>query len=344
MIGRAGLDVAARMQRQKQRKYMKGYGQILLSRLLLFVLTGFSAGCVENTPGPEEEPGQDTPVPVTLHAGSRTKAVVDAGDTFDPLLVCSSTGGEYTSLLWQKKVSVVTDGAVTYTEEIPVYPPLGDYIYVTGLHPQDAVISEGNAVYRLDGRMDLMLASEQAGNRWDGFRLHGNSDPAKNKPLEFDHLLTLLRLTAIRTAGGGLTGQKEFRIQAVRLKEVPQTATVRIGRVGEGEEQVIWSAPALLSAGLYKDKNDKYILITSSDAENPDEVGYVLLPPAEFYLADIETTIGTFYDIRIRPDEGVFTRGLAHRVVMVFNDKGLSIQGVRLEDWLLTEGGNIDMN
>lgn len=326
---------------------MKGYGQILLSRLLLFALTGLSTGCVENIPGPEDEPGQDIPVPVTLHAGSRTKAVVDAGDAFDPLLVCSSTSGEYTTLLWQKNVSVATDGTVTYTDgEIPVYPHLGDYIYVTGLHPQGATISEGNAVYRLDGQTDLMIAPEQAGNRWDGFRLHGNSDPAKNKPLEFNHLLTLLRLTAVRTASGDLSGRKEFRIQAVRLKEVPQTATVRIGHVGEGEEPVAWSAPDLLSAALYKDKADpdKYVLITSSDPENPNEVGYVLLPPAESYLADIETTIGIFRDIRIRPDEGVFTRGLAHQVVMVLNDKGLSIQGVRLEDWLLTEGGIIDMN
>lgn len=326
---------------------MKGYGQILLSRILLFALAGLSAGCTENAPGPKEEPGQDTPVPVTLHAGNGTKAVVDAGDAFDPLLVCSSTSGEYSSLLWQKNISVAASGAVTYTEgDIPVYPHLGDYIYVTGLHPQGAAISEGNAVYRLDGRTDLMMASEQAGNRWDGFRLHDNSDPAKNKPLEFNHLLTLLHLTAIRTASGDLAGRKEFRIQSVRLKEVPQTATVRIGRVPEGEEQVAWSTPVVLSAGLYKDKADpdKYVLITSSDPEKPDEVGHVLLPPAESFLADIETTIGTFRDIRIRPDEGVFTCGLAHRVVMVLNDKGLSIQGVRLEDWLLTEGGNIDMN
>lgn len=280
-----------------------------------------------------------------LHAGNVTKAIVNEGDAFQPLLLCSAVQNDFTVTEWQKNVSVAADGTVAYQEEIPNYPHQGDYIYVAGIYPSTGSVSGGKAVFHLDGRTDLMYAPGLAGNRWNGFRIYGNSDPSKDKTLQFGHLLTQLQLTAIRTASE-LTGKKEFRILSIRLKNIPQQASVRLGVPAEGEERVVWSDPVTQQPVYFKDASDtsKNTLITSSDPDNPDRVGWILLPPEASYQADIETTVGNFSDIRIRPDEGEFTGGLAHRVVLILNDKGLSVMGVKKEDWADTDGGEIEMN
>ena len=309
------------------------------------VLGCLLAGCVAADTRQAEGLAPEGEVPVALHAGRQTKAIIGEGDAFDPLLLCTAVSGNYAVTEWQRKASVAVDGAVTYTGEIPVYPSLGDYIYVTGIHPSDGSVADGQITCLLDGQTDLMYASELAGNRWDGFRIYGNSDPLKNKQLEFRHLLSQLQFAAIRTASD-LTGKKEFRILSIRIKEVPGQAVVRLGTVENEDERIAWSRPSVLQPVLYKDPSDtaKNKLITSSDPEHPDKTGWVLFPPGAFYLADIETTVGNFSDIKISPDEGPFTRGLAHEVVFVLNDKGLSVIGVRQEDWTDAEGGEIEMN
>lgn len=325
---------------------MKHYnGKLVIGGIASALLGCLLTGCVAADPEHADGPASEEDVPVVLHAGRQTKAVIGEREAFDPLLLCTAVSGDYTAMEWQKKASVATDGTVTYTGETPAYPHLGDYIYVTGLHPSDGSVADGKITCLLDGQTDLMYASELAGNRWDGFRIYGNSDPSKNKTLEFRHLLSQLQFAAIRTASE-LIGKKEFRILSIRIKDVPGQAVVRLGTVENEDDRTSWSQPAILQPVLYKDPSDtaKNKLITSSDPEHPDKTGWVLLPPGTFYLADIETTVGNFSDIKIRPDEGPFTRGLAHEVVFVLNDKGLSVIGVRQEDWTDAEGGEIEMN
>lgn len=309
------------------------------------LLGSLLVGCVAGDPAHADDPASEEKVPVALHAGQLTKAAIGEGEAFDPLLLCSAVSGNYTVTEWQKETSVATDGNVAYTDEIPYYPHLGDYIYVIGIYPSDGSVADGKVTYLPDGQTDLMYASELAGNRWDGFRMYGNSDPSKDKQLQFGHLLTQLQFAAIRTADE-LIGRKEFRILSIRIKNVPGQAVVKLGTVESEDERTGWSQSVVVQPVLYKDSSDdaKNKLITSSDPEKPDQIGWVLLPPGAFYLADIETTVGNFSDIRIRPDEGPFIRGLAHEVVLVLNDKGLSVIGVRQEDWTDAEGGEIEMN
>lgn len=312
---------------------MKRYSTLIISGLLSGWLTGCVAG--EPLPSGAEE------VPVVLHAGNGTKAIVNEGDAFEPLLLCSATAGDYNTMEWQKTVTVGVDGGVTYQNEIPVYPRYGAYIYITGVYPATGTVTEGKVIFHPDGQTDLMYAPELVGNRWDGLRIYGNTDPSKNKTLQFGHLLSQLQLTAIRTAND-LAGKKQFRIQSIRLENIPGQAAVRLGMVEEGAERVVWSDPGILSPVLTKDPADpeKTNLIDSTDPGNPDGVGWILLPPAECYEADIATTVGNF-KVMIRPDEGGFIDGLAHKVILILNDKSLSVLGVTKEDWADTNGGEV---
>lgn len=324
---------------------MKRYGYILFGLFCLLIQVGCTAG--EMYGREEETPEQEMPVPVTLRAGSTTRAVVNEGDAFEPVLVCSDREDFSGGLRWQKNATVDVAGEVAYEGETPAYPSLGDNIYVAGLNPQGAILpGDGTAVYTLDANSDLMYAAPLKGNRWDGFRICGNTDATKDKVMEFNHLLSQVQLAAIRTAKD-LAGLNDFRITKVTWKNVATTATVQLKPVvGEGEEQVSFSTVATLPSVLYKDKNDetKTVLVTSHNEAAPDAVGYALLPPAGSYLADVETSVGTFTDLTVKPDEGGFEGGYAHQIVLVLNDKGLSIRGVRLEDWENIDGGVTDAN
>lgn len=315
---------------------MKRYRTLLICGLL----GGWLTGCVAGDPLPSEA----EEIPVVLHAGSGsgTKAIVDEGDAFAPLLLCSAVAGEYSTLEWKQTVSVGTDGSVVYPGAVPVYPRYGAYIHIIGIYPADGAVADGEAVFRADGQTDLMYAPELTGNRWDGLRIYGNSDSSKDRPLRFGHLLSQLQLTAIRTAND-LAGKKQFRILSIRLKDIPGQATVRLGGVQEGEERVAWSDPGIREPVLSKDPadSDKNNLIDSTDPDNPDAVGWILLPPAEYYEADITTTVGNFDNIIIRPDEGAFIGGLAHKVILTLNDRSLSVTGVTKEDWTNEDGGEV---
>lgn len=325
---------------------MKPYdGKLIIGGIVPGLLGYLFVACTAGNLVSEDDVASGQEVPVALHAGQQTRAVIQEGDGFDPLLLCTAVSGEYAVTEWQKEASVAADGTVTYKEEIPTYPPLGDYIYVAGIYPANGSFADGKVTFHPDGQTDLMYAPELAGNRWDGFRIYGNSDLSRNKVLRFGHLLTQIQFAAIRTASE-LTGKKEFRILSIRIKDVPGQAVVQLGTVEKEDDRVGWSQPVVLQPVLYKDPADtsKNNLIISSDPEKPDKAGWILLPPGASYLTDIETTVGNFKDIKIRPDEGAFTRGLAHEVVLVLNDKGLSVIGVRREDWTDTDGGEIEMN
>lgn len=315
---------------------MKRYRTLLIYGLL----GGWLTGCVSGDPLSIDE----EEIPVVLHAGSGggTKAIVNEGDAFAPLLLCSAVAGDYSAPEWQQTVSVDTDGGVVYPGAVPLYPRYGAYIHIIGIYPAHAVVANGEAVFRADGQTDLMYAPELMGNRWDGLRIYGNSDSSKDRPLRFGHLLSQLQLTAVRTAAD-LADKKQFRIQSIRLKNIPGQAAVRLGMVEEGAERVTWSDPGIREPVLTKDPADpeKNNLIDSTDPEQPDEVGWILLPPAEYYEADITTTVGDFNNILIRPDEGAFGGGLAHKVILILNDRSLSVLGVTMEDWTDTDGGEI---
>lgn len=323
---------------------MKRYGYILIGLLSLLIQAGCTAGEIDEQK--DKTPEQEEPLPVILRAGSTTRAVVNEGDAFSPVLVCSDREDFSGELRWQNNAAVDAAGEVAYEGEAPVYPSLGAFIYVAGINPQGASFpGDGTAVHTLDGSSDLMYAAPLKGNRWDGFRFYGNTDATKDQVLEFNHLLTQVQLAAIRT-GMDLAGLNDFRITKVTWKNVAAVATIQLKQAQGGADQVSFSGDLTLSSTLFKDNNDdtKTVLVTSRNEEAPDAVGYALLPPAASYVADVETTVGAFTDLIIKPGEGGFEGGYAHQIVLVLNDKGLSIRQVKLEDWENIDGGVADAN
>lgn len=306
--------------------------------LLYLGLAGGMIGCAECDLSPDS--GEPERVPITLQAGNRTKAVVNPGSVFEPLLLCSNTEKDYQKLRWQNNASVDKDGIVSYdgyaAGEGPTYPYEDNFpfdVYVSGVHPQtaDLTTAPNFAIYVIDGEQDIMYAPEVFGNYADGHKLSGNTDPAKDKPLVFTHLLTQLQFKACRT---GDAGAKEFKITRITLQAVPVSVTISLV---DGNMEV---------AGTTKPLNAPVnsVAITSTDEEEPTTVGYALVPAAAGYVAEVETTLGTFPDVQIRPTSGSpLEAGMAHAITLKLNDKGLIVSRVTAASWTDVEGGEIEL-
>ncbi|MEY8607817.1 fimbrillin family protein [Parabacteroides segnis] len=306
-----------------------------------------AAACTESDPLQKRQ--EETDLAITLRAGSssgQSRAAIDEGDLFSPLLLCSDREGDYSTLRWQETVRVTEDGVVNYPGQAPVYPHYGDFIYITGLHPapEGGGLTNGTASWRLDGTVDLMYAPQLSGNRWDGFRIQGNTDASLNKVLQFNHQLTQIRFAAVRQAN--TIGSNEFRITRITLKAVPRQASFSVTGTPEDELAVSFSDPADLDVPLLADPADpgKTVLITSTDPDQPDAIGSILLPPAEKYIADIETTLGTFLGREVKSEEGNLEKGFAHEIIFHLSEEGLNITGVQLEDWMDENGGDVNVN
>lgn len=333
---------AKNVNEKRPMKHIKGIGNIATSLLLLAGLSACTAGDPLNQP----KPATDEDVPVTLRAGShtsRTKAVIDEGDSFAPLLVCSDSA-DYSTIRWEEKVDVDDKGVVTYqTANVPVYPHYGNLIHVTGLYPVPNDLTDGVATWALDGDKDLMYAAPLSGRRWDGLRICGNTDTKLDRSLVFEHQLTLLRFCAVRTAS--IDPSNEFRILSVTLKQVPKKATLTLKGATHDKVTFIFSEPGDLAASMLKDDAGNPKLVTSTDPDNPDAVGYVLLPVAEKYTADIETTFGTFEGREVTTvtteDNPSFEKGYVNRITLSLGENGLSITA---EDWTDVEEEEVKVN
>ena len=84
----------------------------------------------------------------------------------------------------------------------PVFPPSGDWLYLTAFAPAAVPVS-GVASFVLTGQTDLLYAAELRGNKWEGERFAGNRLKA-DRPLEFSHLLTQLCFKACKGLTDGV--------------------------------------------------------------------------------------------------------------------------------------------
>lgn len=313
------------------------------SMLGICLLASAMTACVEGNLSPDSdnrEPSQQ-PVPITLQAGSRTKAVVNPGEAFNPLLVCFRLEGMYEKPIWTNNAAVNATGIVSFAgfeaDEGPLYPDEGPFdVYISGLHPQgaDLAVVPGSAQYAIDGTQDVMYAPEVFGNYQDGHRIHGNTDPSKDKPLVFEHLLTQLQFKAYLAAGAN-PGGGAFRINKITLKKVPASVRINLadGSLTAGETTKSLDAPV-----------QEGVDITSTNPEAPVSIGYALLPAANSYMADLTTNMGMFTNIEIKTKNGnQLGPGLAHTILFVLNGNGLIVTSVTAATWLNLDSGTIDI-
>ena len=316
---------------------------MLMERILtftswgLFLLCGLLASCSQE--------GKFLPVdavPLELHAAgdalpdASTRADNLPENAFDATVVLTTRQGEYSAFTGNyegyRNVTVGTDGSVTWKlsggDKTPEYPETGDWMYLVGVSPV-AVPSGGNVSYTLTGSEDLLYAKEQCGNRWDGDRFSTNTDPMRDKPMEFNHLLARLQFKARKKEAGG------------------QAVTVTGLKVNEAKSQVILPLATGVSSfagtpglSLHPGESGAGIEVPA-DAGTTITLGDLLIPPLASggtYTLDVETSFGNFQNIPIvfTGDASAgekFQAGMSHEITLWFTDSTLGILSVTAVPW-----------
>lgn len=307
----------------------------LLSAAFLFT------GCT----GSEEE----SPVPIRLTAestslstGSRGAGVISPGSAFNPTFIASLTENDFTTtrVEWSDPAKVDAQGKVTFQGTHP-YPAFGEWIYITGVHPQ-ATPSQGKVTYTLDGTTDVMYAPALKGNKWDSNRFAGNTLSRYDRAFCFIHLLTQLQVKAKKQNADGLA----FTIKKITVKGINGTLSVTLAdgttTFGNGNTDIAVSGDAISKTP-----------VTGTEAV---PIANLLLPPSEAgsFTLDIETSAGTFKDVKVSIDkkdtgsgdlpeeEKGFLAGYAHEIMLTIHDSELGVK-VSIAQWKTTEGGNMDL-
>lgn len=327
-----------------------------------FCLLSLLSGCTDN----DDSAAAEEIVPVRLFArggalegvseGSPQGGVTrtEPGVAFTASVAFSSERGEYTSLdgpyegIWTADVAAPasgsTEGGVIWRTEggvtaAPVYPRYGDYLYLVAYAPAQSSPTDGTVAYTLTGQEDLLYVKELQGNKRDGNRFSGNTQPASDKPLVFNHLLTRLSFKARKKQADGLT----VKITKVTVNGAQTQATVPLAK---GEP--VFATPADGSTGLSLIPAGGGVDVAgTSDVE----VGNLMLPPVtkpEDYTLTIETSVGNYNNVRIDYGDAnasqLLRPGVSHEVVLSVGDHELSVLSVTVEPWKSVQvDGDLDI-
>ena len=303
----------------------------------LFLLCGLLTACSQ-----EDKLLPVDSVPLELHAAgdalpdASTRADNLPENAFDATVVLTTRQGGYSGFAGNyegyRDVTVGTDGSVTWklsnSDKAPEYPETGDWLYLVGVSPV-AVPSGGNVFYTLTGSEDLLYAKEQCGNRWDGDRFSANTDPMRDKPMEFNHLLARLQFKARKKMAGG------------------QAVTVTGLKVNEAKPQVILPLATGIPAfegtpglSLHPGEDGAGVEVPA-DAGPIVTLGDLLIPPLASggtYTLDVETSFGNFQNIPIvfADDASAgeeLQAGMSHEITLWLTDSTLGILSVTAVPW-----------
>lgn len=319
---------------------------ILSSYCLLLLLQG----CTDLTALPDTG---EAAVPVRLCArgGALHSSVVtrtEPKEAFTASVVFSTTQGDYTSLsddeyegVWETSVSA--EGVMTWTSKVvggstlasPFYPRYGAYLYLVAYSPK-AVPANGEVTYTLTGQEDLLYVNELQGNRWDGEKFSGNTQPVKDKSLTFNHLLTRLCFKACKKQADG----PAVKITCVTVNEALTQAVVPLAT-----GVTVFSASSTPGLSLTPPNDGTDVKTTT-----PVAVGNLMLPPlgdTDTYTLTVETSVGTYSNIEISyggtPAANILKAGMSHEVTLSIADNALSITSIEVEEWTLVDAGDVEI-
>lgn len=299
----------------------------------LFLLCGLLASCSqEDTPLPVDS----VPLEIQAAGDALVSASTRAGglleEAFDAALVMTTRQGEYSGFAGKyegcRDATVNKDGTVVWklsdADTAPEYPETGDWLYLVGVSPA-AVPADGKVVYQLTGSEDLLYAGQQRGNKWDRDRFSGNTDPTRDKPLEFNHLLTRLRFKARKREADG---------QAVTVTEVKVNQAYRQATVALASGTPVFDGDQGLS--LHPDGGGKEVPADCSTVS----LGELFLPPLQeraAYTLDVKTSAGNFSSVPISFNNDVpgakFQAGMSHEVTLSVSDTNLDILSITAIPW-----------
>lgn len=288
-------------------------------------------------------------VPIELRAsGNRevtTKAYQTITESFETTVFASKRDGVYTGIPakddeWQKDATVEIGGSVSLPDN-PTYPKNGDWIYLVAVAPKTSTYntSAGSVSYTLTGQTDLMYAKQIQGNRWEGSRF-SNTDNAKDKPLEYAHLLTQLKFKAQKATSDGLA----VKVQKITVKG-QKTANINLT---SGETSFAGS-----NEDLTLTLADGGTEITATTPAT-DLNACLLLPPltSGAYKLTVETSIGTFEDLDITFDSvggntsgsNHFAAGHSYEITLNIGDRELEILSITVAQWTtVKQDGELDL-
>ncbi|WP_293740829.1 fimbrillin family protein [uncultured Parabacteroides sp.] len=306
-----------------------------ITNLLLFLALLPVTGCSDKMAQEES-----APVPINLYAtGKDLSAVTKATEIvpFGTTIFASTQSGVYTTLdalyEWKKEANVTKEGYVSFTDNSkPSYPETGGWIYLIAVAPvpQAASIdqSKGTVTYTLSNTpQDILYAKEIRGSRWDNQRFSGNTTPANDKPLVYDHLLTQLKFKAKKVNNT----TKSVKVTKISVKGVKNVLSVPLAT---GKPVCSGSAQLDLTPA-----NGVEVSGTLT------AIGPLLLPPLESgsYSITVETSIGTFSDVPITFDKSTpqpFQSGVSHEITLAISDASLEVVTVKVADWGNQTGGS----
>ena len=299
----------------------------------LLALLGVGAvGCT--AAGDSLVPEERVPVQLCARDGvlSRTATADNLPEQeFDATVALSTVQGEYASLSGTyegaRDATVKKDGSMEWkvaTGSEPVYPPSGDWLYLTAFAPA-AVPVGGVASIVLTGQTDLLYAGELRGNKWDGERFAGNNLVA-DRPVQFNHLLTQLCFKACKALASGVS--------------------VTITKITVNEAQPCVALPLATGIPVFSTSADHPAGLTLIPAESGTEVnsttavevGSLQLPPLQAsgtYTLTVETSIGIFDNLAVSYESGdnLLQAGMSHTVTLTLSDHELGITSVTAQPW-----------
>lgn len=247
---------------------------------------------------------------------------------FRATVALTTTEDDYSSLSGSNEgihdVSVDTQGDVTW-QSPAYYPSDGSWLWLVAFSPV-AVPANGQVVYTLTGKEDLLYAPQLSGNRWNGERFSGNTDPAADHPLAFRHLLSRLQFSACKAAADGVA----VKIKKITVKEALSSATLVLASGQVAFEGV---------QGLSLELSGEGAEVVGID---PVALGSLIVPPLANngmpgYSLDVETSAGIYSDVPIQfsgaSGDGLLQAGLSHKVTLTLSDHTLGITSVQVSPW-----------
>lgn len=331
--------------------------------LLLIPALVSVSGCSDS-----DHPGSEQ-VPIELRASDGGEVVTKTESTtiekeFSTTVFATKRDGDYTNLSasdtdneWIKDATVTTAGAVSFTDN-PVYPKNGDWIYLVAVAPKIEATSssydgtdntDATVTYTLDGKTDLLYASQIQGNRWDGSRFSNNTDQSV-KPLDYTHLLTQLKFKAKKVTAGLTVNVKKITVGSV--KNTAKLALATGTATFSGSEN--------LSLSFGSDDGDGTEISGTKDTDVTVLEGALLLPPLgkddAAYTLTVETSVGTFKDVPIVFSDGSsgsgsgsgsdnqLKQGVSHDITLEISDRELEVLSVTVAEWTsVPQGGELDL-
>lgn len=309
---------------------------LLLPAFVLLPATGCSDG---DTPHPDST---NTPWRIELFAtGDPLTAVSKAAgfDAFGSTIFATTRQGVYTELTqpyeWTKNATVGADGQVSLPDNpVPAYPANGAWIYLTAVAPEADASAIGNGIvtYTLTGQNDLLFAGEIRGHKRDGHLFSGNTNPANDTPLVFEHLLTQLQFEAKKTTGHGVP----VTIHKITVKDVRAQVTLPLAT-----GVPVFSAPRDLSLSF----------AAQVAGTTPVAIGSFLVAPltssSATYKITVETSIGTFSDLPLTLSGSAadtrFQAGVSHKITLTVEEAFLGVSSVTVAPWTTVPGGELDL-